>query len=137
MSRNDSGDIDAVYLWVEGQDDTFRRQLHATLTSRQHPVHSDTGDHRFRDNGELRYSLRSLEQHAPWIRRIYIVTNGQWPGWLQESSRVHVITHDMLFQQPGCLPTFNSTAIELQLHRIPGLSRYFLYFNLRLSVSGS
>ena len=32
---------------------------------------------RFRDNDELKYSLRGLEMYAPWIRNVYIVTNGQ------------------------------------------------------------
>ena len=37
---------------------------------------------RYRDNNELRYSLRSLAKFAPWIRHVYIVTNGQIPYWL-------------------------------------------------------
>lgn len=32
---------------------------------------------RFEDNEELRYSLRSVEKFMPWVRHIYIVTNGQ------------------------------------------------------------
>lgn len=32
---------------------------------------------RFSEREELKYSLRSLEKYAPWIRHIYIVTNGQ------------------------------------------------------------
>lgn len=32
---------------------------------------------RFKDQEELRYSLRSLEKYAPWIRHVYLVTNGQ------------------------------------------------------------
>ena len=28
------------------------------------------------------YSLRSIEMYAPWIRKIFIVTNGQKPFWL-------------------------------------------------------
>jgi len=35
----------------------------------------------------------------------------------------------MIFPDRSNLPTFNSNAIELHLHRIPGLSRKFLYFN--------
>ena len=30
---------------------------------------------RYRDTGELRYSLRSLEKYAPWVRHIYLVTD--------------------------------------------------------------
>ena len=85
---------------------------------------------RFRDNDELRYSLRSLEKYAPWIRKIFIVTNGQVPRWLNlEHPRVEVISHAMLFKNKSHLPTFSSPAIESHLHEIPGLSERFLYFN--------
>jgi len=30
---------------------------------------------RYRDTGELRYSLRSLEKYAPWVRHVYLVTD--------------------------------------------------------------
>jgi hypothetical protein len=30
---------------------------------------------------ELRFSLRSLQQHLPWFRRLWIVTNGQVGTW--------------------------------------------------------
>lgn len=36
-------------------------------------------DNRFRDSEELRYSLRSLVKFAPWIRKIFIVTDNQIP----------------------------------------------------------
>ena len=43
---------------------------------------------RFADWDELKYSLRSLEKYAPWVRHVYIVTNGQIPSWLDmENSR--------------------------------------------------
>ena len=51
---------------------------------------------RFSDNEELRYSLRSIEKNAGWIRNVYIVTNGQIPYWLNlENPRVKVITHEV------------------------------------------
>jgi len=34
-----------------------------------------------------------------------------------------------VFPEPGVLPVFNSCAIELNLHLIPGLARRFLYLN--------
>jgi len=40
-----------------------------------------------------------------------------------------VITHSEIFRKKSDLPSFNSNAIEVALHRIPGLSRRFLYFN--------
>jgi UDP-N-acetylglucosamine-lysosomal-enzyme len=56
----------------------------------------DMSESRFADNQELRYSLRSLEKNAQWIRNVYIVTNGQIPYWLNlENPRVKIITHDV------------------------------------------
>ncbi|KAM3587973.1 uncharacterized protein V6R79_017937 [Siganus canaliculatus] len=90
----------------------------------------DVSASRFEDNEELRYSLRSIERHAPWVRHVFIVTNGQIPSWLNlDNPRVTVVTHQDLFQNQSHLPTFSSPAIETHIHRIPGLSRKFIYLN--------
>ncbi|XP_023233245.1 N-acetylglucosamine-1-phosphotransferase subunits alpha/beta-like [Centruroides sculpturatus] len=58
----------------------------------------DISSSRFADNEELRYSLRSLEKHAPWIHHVYIVTNGQIPHWLNlDNPRISIITHEVCF----------------------------------------
>ena len=91
---------------------------------------STGGKGRYRDNEELRYSLRSVWQFAPWIRNIYIVTNGQVPSWLNlDSDKIWVVTHEEIFQNVSHLPTFASPSIEANIHRIPGLSNRFLYLN--------
>uniref|UniRef100_A0A4W6FFU2 N-acetylglucosamine-1-phosphotransferase subunits alpha/beta n=1 Tax=Lates calcarifer TaxID=8187 RepID=A0A4W6FFU2_LATCA len=90
----------------------------------------DVSASRFEDNEELRYSLRSVERHAPWVRHIFIVTNGQIPSWLNlDNPRVTVVTHQDIFQNHSHLPTFSSPAIETHIHRIPGLSQKFIYLN--------
>lgn len=90
----------------------------------------DVSASRFEDNEELRYSLRSIEKHAPWVRHIFIVTNGQIPSWLNlDSPRISVVTHQDIFQNQSHLPTFSSPAIETHIHRIPGLSQKFIYLN--------
>lgn len=124
------GPIDVVYTWVDGSDPEHRRQL-AHWRSRHPAVARETaGPQRFRNHDELRYSLRSLERHLPWIRNVYLVTNGQVPPWLdRRNPRLKLITHADIFADPSHLPTFNSFAIEANLHRIPGLSANYLYFN--------
>ncbi len=120
--------IDAVYTWVNGDDPEVRAALESR---RQGPVdvHS-SGVRRFRDNGELRYSLRSLEQHAPWVRNVVIVHSGAPPAWLDTTRPgLRTVRHEEIFPDHAALPTFNSWAIELTLHLIPGLSRRFLYLN--------
>jgi len=81
----------------------------------------DGSNKRFQDMDTLKYALRALETHASWVRNVFIVTNGQVPSWLNSSnSRVRIIRHDEIFPDPSHLPTFNSFAIELHLHNIPG-----------------
>ncbi|KAK9868120.1 hypothetical protein WJX84_006289 [Apatococcus fuscideae] len=131
--------IDAVYTWVNGSDPLFVASKlsykHIELQETDNhqdavQIHVESEDSRFRDNDELRYSLRSLERNAPWLRHIYIVTNGQVPTWLDRSNRrVSIVTHDQIFVNKSHLPTFSSSAIEVHLHRIRGLSSKFLYFN--------
>ena len=130
-SDSEQESIDIVYTWVDGNDSRFKDQLHKFLDPVAPLIHAQAiNPERFRDNGELRYSLRSVEAFAPWIRRIHIVTNGQTPRWLKTNNeRIHIVSHDMIFADPAYLPTYNSNAIELQIHKIPGLSRRFLYLN--------
>ncbi|KGL84984.1 N-acetylglucosamine-1-phosphotransferase subunits alpha/beta, partial [Tinamus guttatus] len=90
----------------------------------------DISASRFEDNEELRYSLRSIERHAPWVRHIFIVTNGQIPSWLNlDNPRITIVTHQEIFQNVSHLPTFSSPAIESHIHRINGLSQKFIYLN--------
>ncbi|KAM8974255.1 N-acetylglucosamine-1-phosphotransferase subunits alpha/beta isoform 2-T2 [Pelodytes ibericus] len=90
----------------------------------------DISASRFEDNEELRYSLRSIEKYAPWVRHIFIVTNGQIPSWLNlDNPRVTLISHHDIFLNTSHLPTFSSPAIESHIHRIPGLSQKFIYMN--------
>jgi hypothetical protein len=87
-------------------------------------------DTRFRSSDELRFVLRSIENHAPWLRRIYLVTNGQVPSWLDlDHPKLVVVPHDQIFERPADLPTFNSHAIEWNLKNIPGLAEHFIYLN--------
>lgn len=85
---------------------------------------------RYRDSEELRFSLRSLMKNAPWIRHIYLVTDNQIPYWLNlETPMLSVVTHEDIFPNKSYLPVFSSPAIEANLHRVPGLSKKFIYFN--------
>jgi hypothetical protein len=124
------GPIDAVYTWVDGTDPEFQRQFRRHAPEE---VLRDTfagGERRFRDSEELRYSLRSLETNAPWVNRVFLVTNGQVPQWLnREHPRLQLVTHREIFPNPAHLPTFSSGAIEAHLHRIPGLSSRYLFLN--------
>lgn len=127
-----TGAIDAVYTWVDGADPEWNKARAAALGSPHGVGLSPEASHaaRFRSHDELRYSLRSLEMFAPWIRRVHIVTAGQVPHWLDtDHPRVNLVDHREIFADPSVLPVFNSHAIESQLHRIPGLAERYLYLN--------
>ena len=66
-----------------------------------------------------KHSLRAIEKYAPWVNHIYVVTNGERPSWLLEGSKLTQISHSQIFRYKTALPTFNSNAIEMNLHRIP------------------
>ncbi|BAL85376.1 putative glycosyltransferase [Actinoplanes missouriensis 431] len=122
--------IDAVYTWVDGDDPAWLRRKADALGERYTGDHANESTARFRSRDELRYSLRSIDLFAPWVNRIWIVTDGQTPEWLDTSHpRIRVVDHREIFSEPGFLPTFNSHAIETQLHHIEGLSEHFLYLN--------
>lgn len=122
-------DIDLVYLWVDGNDPAWRAKKNAYLPKEKQLSTAVAGDCRYVSNDELRYSLRSVERFAPWIRRIYIVTDNQCPAWLDTSNdRVRIVDHSEIIPAQY-LPTFNSSAIEMFITAIPELSEHFLFAN--------
>jgi hypothetical protein len=124
--------IDVVYTWVDDTDPVWAAQRNETMAAAGRlRVHaSSAGASRYRNRDELRYSLRSLELFAPFVRHVFIVTADQEPDWLTtDNGRVTVVSHREIFADPDNLPTFNSHAIEAHLHRIEGLSEHYLYLN--------
>lgn len=127
-----SFDIDVVFTWVDGTDPLWVHRKRKAVEDITHEALTENAaaDLRFIDHDELRYSLRSIEQYAPWVRHIWIVTDKQVPSWLNlEHPRVSIIDHTDIAPESTALPTFNSHAIEANLHRINGLAEHFLYFN--------
>ncbi len=126
--------IDVVYTWVDGDDPEWLRSKAAAADSpevKAGALHAlAANDSRYVSRDELKYSLRSLDMYADWVRHVYLVTADQVPEWLDtDNPRISVVSHRELFGDRGQLPTFNSHAIESQLHHAPGLSEQFLYLN--------
>lgn len=124
--------IDAVYTWVDGADPNWiqsKRQLEAHLSG--HEYHPEANhEARFESKDELKFSLRSLDYFAPWFNKIYIVTAGQVPSWLNvDHPKIVMIDHKDIYDDPVHLPTFNSNSIISRLHHIPNLSENFIYLN--------
>ena len=120
-------DIDIVVLWVDGSDIEWQKSFNRYLPNDKKCL--DIGKNKYRDNGLLKYWFRGIERNAPWVRKIHFVTMGQYPKWLDRSNpKIHLVNHSD-FIDSKYLPLFNSSAIELNLHKIPDLSEHFIYFN--------
>ena len=89
-----------------------------------------TNKGRFVSNDELKYSLRSVEKYAPWINKIYIVTDdNQVPKWLNLKHPKIKIVDSRVIMPASAMPSFNSMAFETSITNIPGLNEHFLYAN--------
>lgn len=121
-------EIDLVFSWVDGTDAEWQAERAATLATF---VVGDGDDHeaRFRQIDELKYALRSVHLYAPWIRRIFVVTDSPKPQWLADHPDVTFVRSEEFFTDTSVLPTYNSQAVECQLHHIDGLAEHFLYSN--------
>ena len=116
-------EIDFVITWVDGSDENWQKK-------KRKYIEDKAGDEvHYRDWGLLRYLFRSIEKYAPWVHRVYLVTDGQTPEWLNTEHKKLVVTDHKDFIPAEYLPTFNSHTIELNLHRIRGLEEQFVYFN--------
>lgn len=126
-ARHEDPVCDVVFTWVNGADPEFieARKRYGNPNDRSH-----SAANRFQDNEELRYAVRAILKHIPWVRRIYVLTNGMDPAYLRpDGERLIFVHHSEVFDNGDHLPTFNSMAIECHLHRIAGLSEHFIYFN--------
>lgn len=118
--------IDIVITWVDGSDERWLSEKYKYDTKNKNDSNSSI---RYRDWGLLKYWFRSIEQNAPWINHIYLITCGHYPMWLNlENAKLTLIKHSDYIPQKY-LPTFNSNVIELYMHRIKNLSDKFIYFN--------
>lgn len=117
--------IDFVITWVDGNDEEWRKEKDKYSPHKS----EDNRQIRYRDWGILKYWFRGIEKFAPWVNKIHFVTWGHVPEWLDiDHPKLNVVNHKD-FIPNEYLPTFNSRAIELNLHRIEGLSQQFVYFN--------
>ena len=84
---------------------------------------------RYQDNQELKYALRSVDKHLPWIRKIFILTDNQVPAFLDTNHpKIEIVDHTEVMPKE-ILPNFNSSVIEHFIYKIPGLSEHYLYSN--------
>lgn len=121
--------VDLVYMWVDGNDPEWRAKRNRYMGGDNKGTSEGVADARWRDNEELRYSLRSVEMYASWINHIYIITDGQCPAWLNtDHPKITIVDHREIMPEE-VLPIFSSGAIENCVYRIPELSEHFILGN--------
>ena len=118
--------IDFVILWVDGNDPEWQKEKAKYDSNATNDSNSAS---RYRDWDLLPFWFRGIEKFTPWVNKIHFVTWGHLPEWLDTTNpKLNIVKHTD-FIPAEYLPTFSSHAIEINIHRIPGLSEKFVYFN--------
>lgn len=119
--------IDFVVLWLDSNDPKWQKDY--AEYSPQSKSESGKGSVRFRDHDTFKYWFRAVENYAPWVHKVFLVTNGKFPDWINKNCSKLVLVEHADYIPKQLLPTFNSSVIEVFLNRIQGLSEHFVYFN--------
>lgn len=119
--------IDFIITWVDNTDKEW--QENKKKYSKSNSDDESNSIIRYRDFGTLKYWFRGIEKNANWVNKIYFVTCGQTPDWLNTNNSKLVMVNHEDYIPKEYLPTFNSNVIEIFLNRIQGLSEKFVYFN--------
>lgn len=127
MLENSISKIDIVIPWVDGTDPEWVKEKNKYDPKAKRGYGNDAS--RFRDWDEMRYWFRGVETYMPWVNRIFFITCGHVPSWLDlDNPKLRVVRHEEYIPNKY-LPTFNSNVIELNLFRIKDLSENFILFN--------
>ena len=121
--------IDLVVLYVDSSDKNWQ-ELFNQYNPSEKISEEVNAVNRFRGQGDFfKYWFRCVARNLWWINKVHLVvqSESQVPKWINRNV-VHVVTHNQIIPEEF-LPTFNSTAIEMFIHRIPGLAERFLYAN--------
>ena len=117
--------VDIVLCWVNNHDSQWQLD-YCKYSNKKIDFNNNE---RYRDWDNLRYLFRGIEKFAPWVRKVHFITCGHKPKWLNlKSPKLNFVVHSDYIPE-HYLPTFNSHTIELNYHRIEGLSEQFIYFN--------
>ncbi|MGI6573922.1 MAG: Stealth CR1 domain-containing protein [Fermentimonas sp.] len=121
-------EIDFVITWVDMDDPKWKADF-AKYSGKIDNTKNEVSEARFRDHGFLKYWFRGVEKFAPWVRKVHFVTCDQKPEWLNASHpKLQLVNHTDYIPEKF-LPVFNSSLIEIYLHKIPDLTDQFVYFN--------
>ncbi len=123
-----NGPIDIVIPWVDDSDPEWIKERTYWAEKTAHDSF-EKSNMRFQSWDNLHYWFRSVEKYVPWINKIYFITCGHLPGFLNtDNEKLVVVRHDEYIPKEY-LPTFNSNTIEMNMHRITGLSENCILFS--------
>ena len=125
-------EIDFVVTWLDSNDPEWQK-LYAEYSPH---AKGDKGKGRFREMNIFRYWFRAVEKYAPWVNKVYLITNGKFPDWINKNNPKLILIKHEDYIPKEYLPTFNSCTIELHMHRIKGLSEHFVYFDDDMFLNG-
>ena len=117
--------IDFVVTWLDSNDFEWQKEYEFYKVNDK----GDKSKARFRDMNFFQYWFRAVEKYAPWVNKVFLITNGKFPDWINKNNPKLVLVKHEDYIPKEFLPTFNSITIELHMHKIKGLSEHFVYFN--------
>lgn len=130
--------IDAVITWVDGEDPAHQEKMEQVLRGKSRKHIPGAAKTRFGNANELKYSVLSILRFAPFIRKIFIVTDNQDPNigtliakyFPERVNDIQIVDHKEIFRgYEKHLPTFNSRAIEAMLWRIKNIADQFIFLS--------
>ena len=138
----DAGDRGGEVVFAGTPEDLVglaaKRQKYLTSAGEE-KMNDVGGPARYVQSNEIFYAVASIIRFAPFIGRIFIVTDGQDPhldsfiaaNFPGSKVEIRIVSHaDIIFKgYEEFLPVFNSRAIETMLWRIPGLSEDYIFMN--------
>jgi hypothetical protein len=130
--NEDMEKIDFVVTWLDSTDPVWQKEYEYY----KFQTKGDKSVARFRDMNIFMFWFRAVEKYAPWVNKVFLITNGKFPDWINKDNPKLVLVKHEDYIPKEYLPTFNSCTIELNLHRIKDLSEHFVYFNDDVMVNG-
>lgn len=121
--------IDLVLPWVDGSDPLWLAEKN------KYDINHEVSKVRYESWDNLQYIFRGIEQYMPWIHKVFFVTWGHIPEWLNISYEKLVLVRHGEYIPKKFLPTFNSNVIEMNYFRIEDLSENFILYNDDLFIT--
>lgn len=118
--------IDFVVTWLDSNDPVWQKDF---MSYSAQAGRGNISPARFRDWGFFKYWFRAVENYAPWVNKVFLVTNGKFPDWINKKHEKLVLVSHSDYIPKQYLPTFNSNEIIINLNKIKGLSEHFVYFD--------